>query len=529
MPESRSLRRSLPVPAAWALSFGLLAAISTLFVANRSLLNQRQAPVALTLLLVVLLGTVIGGRVLGLALSLGGFLVINYFFQIPYGDIAVHNPADWIVLVTFVVTSDGATRLIARAQRETAAAQRRADEVQRLADLGAETLASPLSTEAVRAIAGVVRQTLHLDRCEIWDVREDGAARCVAASPDPSPDAPPPAEPLVARVRRSAARAVDATAAARAHRYAAILADAPHDALVPLSAHGRGVGVLRLERTGGLRLDESERTFLRALAHYAALSVERARLAAELRRAEMDREAERARDFLFATVSHDLRTPLTTIKALAHQSARTGDRNAPMIEEQADRLTRMVTDLLDLSRARAGALPLAPELNTAADVVGATRRQLSGVLGDRPVETRLREAGGPLIGQFDFVATLRILGNLLENAGKYAPDEAPIGLDVVRDGDALVFAVHDRGPGVAPAERERIFGAFHRAPDTPPDVSGTGLGLAVARALAEAQGGSLSYAEREGGGSTFTLRLPASDDPLALALIDDTLDVNEER
>jgi two-component system sensor histidine kinase KdpD len=505
---------------AWALSFGLLAALTALSVAYRPLLNQRQAPVALTLLMVVLLGSVTAGRTLGLALAFGGFLVINYFFQVPYGDVGVHDPADWLVLITFVVTADVASRLLARAQRLAEAAQRRAEEVERLADLGAETLAAPLSAEALRAIAAVITDTLRLDRCEIWDVDADGVTRLVAGAPMPTDGTPPPDAKRLARVRDDdAAPRGETSAAERSRRYAEILAGAPADALVPLSAHGRMVGALRIARSGGLRLDDSQRTFLQALAHYAALGVERARLAADLRQSEILREADRLKDFFLAAVSHDLRTPLTTIKALAHERVRAGDRGAAVIEEQADRLTRMVDDLLDLSRARAGVLPTAAELNTAEDVVGAARRQVVGVLGDRPVEAHFREEGGPLVGHFDFVATLRVLGNLIENAHKYSPAGQPIRLEVAREGDTLRFTVGDRGPGVADEERERIFGLFHRAPGTRPDTDGAGLGLAVARALAESQGGSVSYEARDGGGSTFTLRLPASDDALALQLI----------
>ena len=121
------------------------------------------------------------------------------------------------------------------------------------------------------------------------------------------------------------------------------------------------------------------------------------------------------------------------------------------------------------------------------------------------------------------MATLRVLGNLIENAAKYGEghDGTPIVLDVVREGDTLAFSVCDRGAGVPPAERERIFVPFYRAPGAPPDVGGTGLGLAVARALAEAQGGTVTHTPRDGGGSVFTLRLPASSDAHALRLIED--------
>jgi two-component system, OmpR family, sensor histidine kinase KdpD len=520
--------RRAAVVRAWLLAFALFVALSLLLVINRVVLNERQAPVALSLLMVVLFGSVMGGRTLGLALALSGYAVIDYYFQVPYGDFGVHDPADLLVLVSFVATADVASRLLARAQEQADEARRRAAEVQRLADLGAETLAAPLSSVALGAITDVVARTLRLDRCELWDIADDGEPRCVAVAPNEgAPEAEagdelagtPADEPMRARLLAVAAVAPPTTADERARRLGAVLAGAPSDALLQLAAHGHVVGALRLCRADGLALDESGRTFLQALAHYAALGVERARLASSLRLAEIQRETDRMRDFLLASVSHDLRTPLTTIKALAHERARAGDRGAATIEEQADRLTRLVTDLLDLSRARAGALPLTPEINTAEDVVGAALRQVAGVLHGRTVETRLRGSGGALVGHFDFVATLRILGNLLENAAKYSPADEPIRVHIVREGGMIAFSVRDRGAGVREQERERIFAPFHRAAGAPPDVGSAGLGLAVARALAEAQGGSLAYAPREGGGSDFTLRLPASHDALALELI----------
>jgi len=135
---------------------------------------------------------------------------------------------------------------------------------------------------------------------------------------------------------------------------------------------------------------------------------------------------------------------------------------------------------------------------------------VSGALRGR--ELRISIAPGPVpVGLFDFVHSLRIVVNLIENALKYSPSDTPIDIAVTRDGEHLAISVTDRGPGVVPSERERIFEPFYRPAGVASDVGGAGLGLAIARRLAEAQSGTLTLLDRDGGGSVFTLHLPAAE------------------
>ena len=260
-----------------------------------------------------------------------------------------------------------------------------------------------------------------------------------------------------------------------------------------------------------LGVDEAKRRFLAALAYYAALGVERVDLVAEAERVEALRQADRLRDVLLASLSHDLRTPLTTIKAVAQQAASLGDGAAAVIEEQADLLSRLVGDLLDWSRLKAGAFPVNPELNTAEDLVGAVARQCAGLSGDGRLTTSVDLERPVLAGSFDFLQSLRILSNLVENGLRHTPPGTSVELSVRRNENLLEFEVADRGPGVAPEERDRIFEPFYRPSSSQPDVGRAGLGLSIARRLAEVQGGSLECLPREGGGSCFRLRLPAAE------------------
>ena len=229
---------------------------------------------------------------------------------------------------------------------------------------------------------------------------------------------------------------------------------------------------------------------------------------AAVERAEALREADKLKDALLASLSHDLRTPLTTIKALAHELQPLGDERTFIIEEQADRLNRLVSNLLEVARLEGGALPLDIQINAADDLLGAVVQQVAGRPDQDRLKVSLDDPATLSFGRFDFVHSLRILGNLVDNAFKYAPDRSPIEVTSGVEGDALVFRVSDRGNGIEAADRDGVFTPFYRSRTK--ESRSTGLGLSIARRLAEAQAGTLTYADRDGGGAIFELRLPAA-------------------
>lgn len=496
---------------------GLLLLATVMLVRERGSIDLAYA--ILTMMLIVLGGSAAGGRVLGFTLALASFVLIDYYFQQPYDRFSVNKPHDAVVLLAFLAAAGVATDLLTRARQEAAAARERASEVESLSHLGAMTLRHAHPDAALDALAGLVRETLGAGACSIF--RCDGADALTMASRSVVADHSATNAQLEQRAARQAAVAgvaVTMTTDGREEAHdAARFADdgAPSSsALVlalPLRADERTIGALVVRGAPVLTLDAARRRFLAALGYYAALGLERARLFHEAAHAETLREANRAKDQILASVSHDLRTPLTTIKVLAQGAEARGDPSAPAIVEQADRLARMVRDLLDLSRLRAGSSVVTPELNTAEDLVGAALRQAEGILDGRTFTPHIDLTSPVLVGTFDFVHTLRILGNLIENAIRHSPAGSDVELTVTRDGAELVFVVADRGSGVSPSEQARIFDAFYRPAGTSPDAGHAGLGLSIARTLAELQGGTLTYAIRDGGGSRFTLRLPAAD------------------
>lgn len=450
----------------WLLWLGILTGLTTAFLPFRGHVDKLN--IALTFLLVVLGGSAAGGRALGLTLAGIAYLDFHYFFVERYDSLVMAKPLDWLVLVAFLVTSLVAEHLLTRALERAEVARRRAEEVERLAALGSETLHAGRAEDALARILVVIRSELQVDQC---DIMEHGT---VASHAAPWPD--------------------DRTY------------------VMPLVVRGRSVGLLRLTHSSPISLAPAQRRFLEVLSYYAALGLERVHLVAEAERADAFRQADALKAALIATLSHDLRTPLTTIKALASNLRSRALPEATSIEEEADRLNRLVTNLLDLSRLNAKAMPARLELNTAEDLIGAAVQRVGGAAGSHRIVLVHPDADAdPLAGEFDFVQSLRALVNLVENALKYSPPDAPVELSAVRIGDRLEFRVADRGPGVAPSERERVFEPFYRAPGVTADVGGAGLGLAIASRLATEQGGEVRHENRDGGGSIFTLSLRAAD------------------
>ncbi|MBL8989404.1 MAG: DUF4118 domain-containing protein [Gemmatimonadetes bacterium] len=488
----------------WAVWLAVFVVTTAAMLTVRDRLDK--AHVALLYLLLVLAGSVAGGRGLGLGLAGVAFLGFNWFFLQPHGTLVIADPLDWLVLVAFLVVGGVAAQIVHLLRAETAEARQRTEEVDRLASLGARSLANPRAVDALGALAEMIRATLGLRECRIRAVTELGSM-------------PDEVLPWVAQSGLAAARLADGTVRlAESADPDGLLGDAVA-LLLPLSAAGAVVGVLELVADRPIDLDPKRRRFLAALRYYAALGVERVRLEADAANVVALQAADRLKDAVLASVSHDLRTPLTTIKAVAEAIAVDGDDRADTISLEADRLNRLVADLLDLSRLRAGAFPIRLELNPVDELVGAVLQRVAGVLGDRRLSVSLPSDGPLIVGRFDLGHSIRILVNLVENAHKYSPPGPPIELEVTVEDDRIVVAVMDRGPGVPDAERDRIFEPFYRPGAAPPDGGSAGLGLAIARWLAEAQGGSLSHEPRTGGGSRFVLRLPAARlDPLRESL-----------
>ena len=469
--ESRASRRVQR----WLMSFAGLFALTGVMLLVRAQLEK--AHVALLYLLIVLVGSAVDGSALGLTLAGSAFLLFDFLFLPPYYTLGLTNPLDWLVLGSFLATSIVAAQLLEHSQQRTREADARTREVEGFSTLGAETLNAAEPVQALAAIAEVIRATLDVDSCDIYVHRGKDAdleLLAHAAAPKSIKSAAEAARAggLLAWVggrREIAVERMDGTVsvgAAPEDANAAVRGEAQHgwslswgdlaDAraiAIPLTVRGRSVGVLRVAKEPHVNLAPGQRDFLNALSYYAALGVERVQLAADASHTAALRDRDRLKNALLAAVSHDLRTPLTTVKALAHtiveRGASPGDANAISIEEEADRLTALITDLLDYSRLTGGTLVLTPQIESADDLIGAALASARSIVQSRTVRVTEDPGANVPLGRFDFVHSVRAIVNLIENAAKYSAPDSPIDIGVRRVGERLVISVADRGIGVS--------------------------------------------------------------------------------
>jgi two-component system sensor histidine kinase KdpD len=292
---------------------------------------------------------------------------------------------------------------------------------------------------------------------------------------------------------------------------------------VPLLGSRGTVGVLGLRPEDPRPLQAPERLHqLETFASQTALALERARLAEEAERAQVHAETERLRNSLLSSVSHDLRTPLASITGAASTLLEGEARLDPAtrrdlleaLHEEADRLTRLVQNLLEMTRLEAGALQPRSEWHPIEEVVGAALGRFAKALAPRTVTTRIPPEL-PLI-PMDDVLIEQVLINLIDNVLKYTPPGSPIEVAAEDIGGAVLVEIADRGPGLPPGEEKLIFEKFHRS-DAGRSARGAGLGLAICRGIVQAHGGRIWAENRPGGGVAVRFTLPVKEAPPAPA------------
>lgn len=448
---------------------------------------------ALVLVLPVVAGVVVGGFVAGLVSVAAGFVVYDFAFIPPYWTLSVGSAQHWVALFVYIAVMVLVARVVASLDEARAASRAREKNVRYLFELSESLLGDRAVPDLSRAIVEDVRTVFNLRGAALL-MPTEGHLEIVASSGEPT------SETEMGQLSASAQLPV---------ALSTLTSTEPVQTLA-LVAAGRPVGLLVLR---GLPDERSARELLPVLANHLALALERAQLSERVRRVELLEEIERLRQALVGAVSHDLRTPLSTIKlassTLLESSTALSSTDAKelleLIDLQADRLTRLVQNLLDMTRIEAGVLEVRHVPCWLGDLVNGAVDLLGHVLDGHEIRVDL-PSSMPMI-EVDPALTTQVLCNLLDNAQRHAPTGTPITVaaKVLATGSVAV-SVSDQGGGVPPAERDYLFDTFVRF-----DTGGrAGLGLAIARSFAEAHGEHLWLESPDEGGARFVFSVPVA-------------------
>ena len=505
---------------AYAAALGAVALVS----AAIALLPGRThiANISILYLIAVLAIAVEFGSWPAVVASVAAFLTFDYLFVQPIYTFTVADPGEWVSLVLFLLTAIITGQLAAGQRRRAHEAQQREREAVVLYDI-VRLMGEPDLVAALRAVAERLRTELSLAAVAI-ELDHDGADGRRIAVGEPDVLATLHTQGVAGARFLSEGRGPSAAQRGTPGRWIRVVPPRPagaqrpaareHVHTVPIKAQERRVGTLLvMQRPDAPPFQEVDDRLLSAVAAQVGLAVERARLRREATEAEILRRTEMLRTALLNAVSHDLRTPLAAIKASAESLLQTDVRwseedragFAAAINREADRLTRLVANLLDMSRIEAGALRLQLDWYDVGELIREVVDRLAYVLSGRTVELALQEGLPPV--PLDYLLMDQVVTNLLENAARYTPPDSPIRVVAERREDAIRVQVADRGPGIPPDKRERIFDKFFRL-QARPGVRGSGLGLAVSRGLVEAHGGRIWVEDNPGGGARFVFELP---------------------
>ena len=280
---------------------------------------------------------------------------------------------------------------------------------------------------------------------------------------------------------------------------------------MPIAVQDRELGrIVAVPRATHPALSTEERGVIQTLAGQIALAIDGMRLGSEAEAARVEAETNRLRAALFSSVTHDLRTPLASITAsvsslLEEASPLKGAHRRELLEtidEEAGRLNRVIGNLMDLSRMRAGAVTPTKSPTAVDELIEGVVARSGSLLKDHDIRLMLRE-NLPEI-PLDLVQIDQALTNVIENAARFTPPGRRITVAAARWRDGVQVRIADRGPGISREERERVFEPFVRGEGS----AGTGLGLAISRAIVEAHGGTIRVGDEPGGGTAVVIELP---------------------
>jgi two-component system sensor histidine kinase KdpD len=484
----------------YSVSLGGVAFVTAFYKAIITDVNATT--VALSLLLVVLAAASMYGLGPAIIGSVAGMLCFNFFFLPPFGTLTIYDPQNWVALLAFLITAVTASQLSSAARARANEAEKRRVEVWKLYLLSRAIIATPDSETAVSSVAHQVVEVFAFDYCAIFLPEANQWNRVAIAGDDSTSiaqseieDTFRSGEPLQAPARRRLA-------------------------YTPLKVGIKTTGVMVSSSP------EIERGTIEAIAGLVALALERARFLKEVSRAEALRQSDEFKSAVLASISHDLRTPLTAIRAavdslledsIAWESDALHELHL-IIGEEVNRLTQLVQNLLEMARIEAGELKITTQWEPLSGIINNVLTRSAVTL--RNHRLRVEPPAQPLAVKLDARLVAEALTNLIENAAKYSPAGSAITIRTELNGGELIIRVNDEGMGITPDEIGHVFDKFYRG--THPSgktINGTGMGLAITKGIIEAHGGRIWVDSRRGHGACFSFAIPVESKPLEVGTL----------
>jgi two-component system sensor histidine kinase KdpD len=508
-----AVRRHAPLRGHWGNPMDYVwsaLTVSAMTVVGRLLIEAIDlGNIALLYLIPVMFAAATFGLRAGLFAGLAASLAYNFFFLPPTGTLTVSNPENVISILVLLGVAVVMSQFAARVRSQADLAGSSARQNAALASFSRQLTASATQDELMQAICAEVARLLDL--------------RTVLLLPSISgPDlrAAYPPEDRLDQIELAAAQwAIENEQPAGRGSSTLTASDWLFHPLRASAASGRGVlgvlGVAREDAGDPVRSDQVP--LLMSLLDQASIAFDRMALEEETLKAQAVGERDRLRSALLSSVSHDLRTPLTTIlSATQEMKKHPSPQLVETIDAEAQRLNRFVANLLDMARVEAGALPMKVEATDLFDAVAGAAHDTRASLMNHAIQVDI-VPDIPLV-RLDPVLLHHCLINLLDNAGRYADAGTPIVIRCRRASDALLLSVIDQGPGIPAGQEKRVFETFTRLEGSDRVRHGTGLGLAIVKGFAEAMGLSVEATNNEAPhGACFTIRIP---EPLIIANID---------
>ncbi len=482
---------------------GSLVGVASVLVLGFAMLPLRShisvSTAALVLVIPVVVGSAIGGIKAGVASVIAGFVVYDYGYIPPYKTLDVGTPQNWTALGVYVIVMLAVASVVASLDSSRMEAKRGGEAAHHLSELSEHLVGDRPVDVLLDTIVSDVHTVFEIPGVSLL-VLDDSVLKVVASAGEPLSD-----DELAQLDPHSGLPISVGT----------ITESSGELRTIALSASGRAVGILALR---GLPTSPNDRAVLNTFANDAALALERAQLREQALRSKLLEEVDRFRQSLMGAVSHDLRTPLATIKvasstlsnrAVALSSTQLGELYS-LIEVESDRLTRLVSNLLDITRIEAGVFTVHPSPTSVQELVREALNAMEPTLGTHRVDTVV-PASLPAIN-VDSLLIGQVLINLLDNATRHSPEDGVITVEARRDANRVIVSVTDEGPGIDAGHQEAVFERFAQL-----DKGGrAGLGLTIAKTFVEAHGQAIWYEDAPDHGARFVFSLPVADEPVTV-------------